>query len=87
MLAGAGFEAVAHRAHEAEVTVGRGLSPDQVLEFLVQMGPAGAAMREAPPEVQERIRASVAEAVAPLLGDEGMVAAAATWMVEARRPG
>ena len=44
-------------------------------------------MREASPEVQERIRTSVAEAVAPLLTDEGMVAEALCWVVRAECPG
>jgi len=83
LLEGAGFEAIRHEAHTSRVTVGRGLSGEQVLEFLVQMGPAGAAMREAAPEVQARIRTSVAAAVAPLLTEEGMVADAATWVVHA----
>jgi len=85
MLSSAGFEDVRHEAHGSQVTVGRGLGGEQILEFLVQMGPAGAAMREAEPEVQERIRTSVAEAVAPLLTEEGMVADAATWMVQAAK--
>ena len=46
----------------------------------------GAAMREAPPEVQERVRASVSQAVAPLMTDGGMVADAATWIVHAEKP-
>ncbi len=86
MLEGAGFEAVRHVSHEGQVTVGRGLSGEQILEFLLQMGPAGAAMREAPLEVQERVRASVSQAVEPLMTDGGMVADAATWIVYAEKP-
>ena len=85
MLEAAGFEAVRHESYENRVVVGRGLGGEQILDFLVQMGPAGAAMREAPPELQQRIRASVAEAVQPLIGDEGMVADAATWIVHAQK--
>ena len=86
MLEAAGFEAVRHASHEGQVTVGRGLSGEQILEFLLQMGPAGAAMREAPPEVQKRVRVSVSEAVEPLMTDGGMVADAATWIVHAEKP-
>jgi SAM-dependent methyltransferase len=85
MLEAAGFESVRHFSHEGQVTVGRGLSGEQILEFLLQMGPAGAAMREASPEVQERVRASVSEAVEPLMTDGGMVADAATWIVHAEK--
>jgi hypothetical protein len=44
-------------------------------------------MRESVPEVQKRIRASVAEAVTPWLTDEGMVAEALCWVVRAECPG
>lgn len=85
MLAAAGFEGIHHASHGSQITVGRGLKGPEILEFLVQMGPAGAALREAPPEVQDRIRTSVSEAVAPLLTHEGMVADAATWVVRAQK--
>ena len=86
LLEAAGFEGVRHESHESRVAVGRGLGGEQILDFLVQMGPAGAAMREATPELQQRIRDSVAEAVQPLIGDDGMVAEAATWIVHAQSP-
>jgi len=87
LLEAAGFSKVHHEALAARVTVGRGLGRAEILEFLVQMGPAGAAMRQAVPEVQKRIRASVAEAVTPWLTDEGMVAEALCWVVRAECPG
>lgn len=86
-LGQAGFAHVVHEAYPCRVAVGRGLARDEILEFLVQMGPAGAAMREADPEVQQRIRASVAEAVTPYLKDgEGMVMDAGVWLVRAENP-
>lgn len=84
ILGEAGFENVSHEPYPCRVAVGRGLGREAVLEFLVQMGPAGAAMREAEPEVQQRIRNSVAEAVSPYLKEgEGMVMDAAVWLFSA----
>lgn len=84
LLEQAGFNNVVHEAYPCSIAVGRGLAREELLDFLVQMGPAGAAMREAEPEVQKRIQASVAEAVAPYLRDrEGMVMDAAVWFVSA----
>ncbi len=84
LLEQAGFDNVVHEAYPCSVAVGRGLARQELLDFLVQMGPAGAAMREAEPAVQKRIQASVSEAVAPYLRDrEGMVMDAAVWFVSA----
>ena len=83
----AGFTDIGHESYPCRVAVGRGLARDELLEFLVQMGPAGAAMREAEPEVQQRIEASVAEAVAPYFKEaDGMVMDAAVWLVRAENP-
>ena len=87
ILERAGFSNIVHEPYPCRVTIGRGLARNELLEFLVQMGPAGAAMREADPEVQQRIQASVAEAIDPYFKQgDGMVMDAAVWFIRAENP-
>lgn len=57
ILAGAGFDAVTVEAHD--VTVSAPDEPDAVARWLIEIGPVGAAYRQAAPSQQEAARAGV----------------------------
>jgi SAM-dependent methyltransferase len=86
ILAGAGFDAIALEDREESLTVGGGGGLDEAVEFLLQMGPTGAALREAAPEVIPRVREAVREVLEPFATPSGVTMASAVWLVDARRP-
>ncbi|MGK4001563.1 methyltransferase domain-containing protein [Sorangium sp. So ce1036] len=85
LLSRAGFVRVHHEPLDQEISVAGGASLDEAVDFLLQMGPTAAALREAKPaqELVERVRADVREAVAPYHGPEGARMAGAAWVVTA----
>ena len=83
ILKGAGFEQVEFESLEVPLTIGRGMTDAQLVEFSLQMGPAGAAMREADEALRIRLRAAVAEAIEPYKGAEGLVMGSAVWVFSA----
>ena len=85
LMVEAGFENVRHASHESPLTVGRGLRPEEAIEFLLQMGPAGRALRGANETLRNAIRQSVIEAVAPYQTADGLVMDSAVWIVTATR--
>jgi SAM-dependent methyltransferase len=85
LLEEAGFGSLNCESLERPMTIGRGLNSEQLVEFSLQMGPAGAAMREADESLRESLRASVAEAIEPYRTAEGMVMDSATWIVSAEK--
>ena len=85
-LESAGFSDVEFRSHEADLTVAKGLDLEGAVDFLLQMGPAGSTMREAADDVRAAIRDSVRASVEPHMTAEGLVMAAAVWLVRAQRP-
>jgi len=70
---------------ERRITMGGGLAMPEIVDFLLQMGPAGAALRESPAAVVDEVRGALAEALAPYHGGEGLEMEAAAWVVEAWR--
>jgi len=58
ILTGAGFESVAVQPHD--VTLQPPDEPDAVAEWLIELGPAGAAYRDAPPSAQAAARSGAA---------------------------
>ncbi len=83
LLQGGGFSNVACEPLEQKLVIGRGMSPEQLVEFSLQMGPAGATMREADDALRGQLRASVAEAIEPYRGDDGLEMEAAAWIFSA----
>jgi SAM-dependent methyltransferase len=83
LLEAAGFEKVDCEPIEEQLTIGRGMTPGELVEFSLQMGPAGAAMREADEAVRDRLRASVAEAIEPFRTEAGLVMDSAAWIFSA----
>lgn len=87
ILSRAGYEAIALEDLEETLTVGgEGASLEQVVDFLLQIGPAGAALREAGPDAAVRVAAVVGEALAPFHGARGVRMESACWIVTARNP-
>jgi SAM-dependent methyltransferase len=85
ILSRAGFVRVHHEPIDQVLSVAAGASLDETVSFLLQMGPASAALREAQPspELVERVRVEVREAIAPYGGPEGVRMACAAWIVTA----
>ncbi|WP_437976055.1 methyltransferase domain-containing protein [Sorangium sp. So ce295] len=85
ILSRAGFVRIHHEPLDRELLVAGGRSLDETVDFLLQMGPSAAALRAASPtpEVVDRVRAAVREAVAPHDGPGGVRMASAAWIVTA----
>jgi hypothetical protein len=86
ILRDAGFGSVAVEGMERELLVGGGASLDDTVGFLLQMGPAGAALREADDDLRAKAADAVREAIAPFHGDAGVRMPAAAWLFTAVRP-
>ncbi len=85
ILESAGFEDVSVESHVATLTVGAGLEFDACVDFLLQMGPAAAALRAADEGLASTIRNAVKEAVEPYWQDSSLRMDAAVWLVGGRR--
>ncbi|WP_437647416.1 class I SAM-dependent methyltransferase [Sorangium sp. So ce362] len=85
ILSRAGFVRVHHEPIDRELSVAGGKSLDETVDFLLQMGPASAALRQtnAAPELVDRVRADLREAIAPHAGPEGVRMGGAVWVVTA----
>lgn len=84
----AGFVDVAFEAVcEPLALGGGGQGLDQTVEFLLQMGPAAKALRDAnDPALRPRVAAAIREAIAPFVTPAGVRMGSAAWIVTARRP-
>ncbi|WP_437335303.1 class I SAM-dependent methyltransferase [Sorangium sp. So ce394] len=85
VLSRAGFVRVHCEPIDQELSVAGGRSLDETVDFLLKMGPASAALREAnaAPELVDRVRADLREAIAPHAGPEGVRMGSAVWVVTA----
>jgi len=86
ILESAGFGAVRCESLERKLIVGHGMQLEETLQFLVQMGPAGAAMREASPSLRDEVTASMREALSPYDTGSGLAMESAAWIVQAESP-
>ena len=86
ILESAGFGSVTVDSYETTLTVGDGLDLEACVDFLLQMGPAAAALRVAEPDLASVIRNAVTQAVEPYWHDARLKMDAAVWLVEAGRP-
>jgi SAM-dependent methyltransferase len=85
ILAGAGFRDVAFEDVRQTLTIGAGAGLDETVDFLLQMGPTAAALREtADLSLQPRVVAAVRDALAPYVTEQGVRMASASWIVTAR---
>jgi hypothetical protein len=56
------------------------------VDFLMNMGPAAPAIREASPEARAKAMQAIREAIAPFRQESGVRMASATWIVTASSP-
>lgn len=84
ILSGAGFTGVSLEPIDETLTVGGEGDLDRAVDFILQMGPTGAALRQAPSDAPERVAAAVREALAPYDTGRGVRMPSAAWLVTAR---
>jgi len=82
-LEAAGFADIAFESLERELLLGGGVDPERSVDFALQMGPAGAALREAGDAARLAAAESVREALAPYVSPEGVRMPSASWVVGA----
>lgn len=87
ILAAAGFEQIAHESLERDLLVGGGRSLDETVSFVIQLGPAGAALRDADDALRSKVAVEVRSALEPYADESGVRMPAAAWIVSARNPG
>jgi SAM-dependent methyltransferase len=85
ILERAGFADVHGEAHHAQLTLGGG-DLDGTTDFVLQLGPTGAVLREATQDVRDRVRIAVRSALEPYATPDGVRMDSATWIFTARRP-
>jgi len=88
ILAAGGFERATLAALEGRLSPGGVRAPDEAARFLVEMGPAAHALREAGADaaLRERVVAEAARALEAFVGADGVMAPYAAWCVTARAP-
>lgn len=86
ILTTAGFTNVDLEEVTQTLNIGAGTSVEQTVEFLVQMGPTANAVRDASPEVRQKVIDSVTEALRPFDSPDGVRMSSSTWVVTARNP-
>jgi len=86
ILARAGFVDVSLDPLDEALVVGGGGDLDQTVDFLLQMGPAGAALREVGAEARSAVAVAVRDALRPFVTDAGVRLAGAAWVVTAGNP-
>ncbi len=84
ILVGAGFEKIAFESIEQTLVVGGQGGIEQALQFLLNLGPLGAALREAGDDSRPAVTAAVSEALTPFATPDGVRMGAAAWIVTAR---
>jgi SAM-dependent methyltransferase len=86
ILSRAGFVDIAFEELNQSVTVAGGADLDQAVEFLLNMGPTGAALREAGgPDARAIVATAIREALQEYVTPDGVRMGAAAWVVTARR--
>jgi len=86
ILSRAGFGDIVLDELNETLSVGGGAGLDQTVDFLLQMGPTAAVLRDpANAAALPRIIAAVREALAPFLTPQGVRMPSAAWIVTARR--
>jgi len=66
------------------LTIGGGAGPDDTAEFMLQIGPAARALREASdPTLKPRVAAAVRDALLPYATPQGIRMGSASWIVTA----
>ena len=86
ILTEAGYEHVTVTPLRQPLTFGRGMSLEDIVERLVEIGPIAQMVREAPEDLQQPVRDKVVDAVAPFYqAGSGMTLEGQFWLVTAKR--
>jgi len=85
ILAAAGFTDLGFEELQDTVTVAGGSDIDRTVQFLLQMGPTGAAVRAAAAGALEAVTTAIREALQPYMTADGVRMEAAAWIVTGRR--
>jgi SAM-dependent methyltransferase len=83
ILGQAGYADVSIEPVESELSIG-GADLDSTVEFLLGIGPAAAALRDASREQRALVGGAIREAIAPFSTPEGVRMRGSTWIVRAR---
>lgn len=86
ILESAGFEQVTLEPVERPLWIGGGGSLGAAVTFLLEVGPAAAALREAGPEKRKTVASAVREVICDRATPSGVVMDAAVWIVTAQNP-
>jgi len=88
ILSRAGFADVGFEELTDTVSVAGGADLDQTVDFLLQMGPTGNAIRDAGAgaDALTAVTAAIREALQPYVTSDGVRMQAAAWIVTGRRP-
>ena len=84
ILEKAGYADVTIEPVESELSIG-GAGLDATVEFLLGIGPAAAALRDASREQRALVATAIRDAIAPYATSEGVRMRGAAWIVHARR--
>lgn len=86
ILTRAGFADVQFESLRETLSIASGRSLDEVVDFMLQMGPTAVVMRDADADLRQRVVDAIREALRPYFGDAGVRMPSAAWVVTARRP-
>lgn len=84
ILTEAGFRDVEVEKTDPILRIGRGRTMEDIVQTLMQLGPAGRLLREVSAEVQDRVAESIEAALHPYASAEGVAMRGAAWLVSAR---
>src|SRR6185503_7018311 len=85
ILVRAGFRDVTFETFSHDIVIAGGGNVEQVLSFVVQLGPLSALLEGTAPDVAARAVAAVREAMVPYEDARGVVMPSSAWIVTARR--
>ncbi len=86
ILSSAGFADVQIESLTGALDLAGGTGLDHTVEFMLETGPLGRALREVSEETRQRVAESVRAAVLPFLTAQGVQMPYAAWSVTAERP-
>lgn len=84
ILAGAGFRGVEVKPLDVSISIGGGVSLDETVEFLLEMGPLGRVLGSQADDVKAKVSAAVRSVIEGHAGKDGVTMAGAIWVVTAR---
>jgi ubiquinone/menaquinone biosynthesis C-methylase UbiE len=84
ILGAAGFKSVALEPVDVQSDISAGLGLEEALVNAMEIGPAGRALRGAPPETMAKAKAALRAAFTPLQKDGKVLLGAGLWIVTAK---